>query len=110
MPSFALKYPLPLLSQNSKQVATIINWTILIFLFNSLKLHKIIVQENLGGIASIPEDQQTQKLRGADGQNPNLKTLVRCFPLYSILLAIGNPTIDLFSLDIEGKNWSLAQI
>jgi hypothetical protein len=27
---------------------------------------------------------------------------VQCFPLYSILLALGNPTVDLFSLDIEG--------
>ena len=25
-----------------------------------------------------------------------------CVPLYTILLAIGNPTIDYFSLDIEG--------
>ena len=62
-----------------------------------------IDQENLGGIASIPEDPLTQRLRGANSQDPNVKTLVRCFPLYSILLAIGNPTIDLFSLDIEGK-------
>ena len=62
-----------------------------------------IDQDNLGGIASIPEDPLTQRLRGANSQDPNVKTLVRCFPLYSILLAIGNPTIDLFSLDIEGK-------
>jgi hypothetical protein len=27
---------------------------------------------------------------------------VQCFPLYSILLALGNPTVDIFSLDIEG--------
>ena len=27
---------------------------------------------------------------------------VTCFPLYSILLALGNPTVDYFSLDIEG--------
>lgn len=27
---------------------------------------------------------------------------MQCFPLYSILLALGNPTVDLFSLDIEG--------
>ena len=25
-----------------------------------------------------------------------------CFPLHSILFAIGNPSIDYFSLDIEG--------
>ena len=27
---------------------------------------------------------------------------VQCFPLYSVLLAMGNPTIDYMSLDIEG--------
>jgi hypothetical protein len=27
---------------------------------------------------------------------------MQCFPLYSVLLALGNPTVDLFSLDIEG--------
>ena len=27
---------------------------------------------------------------------------VTCIPLYTILLAIGNPTVDFFSLDVEG--------
>jgi len=27
---------------------------------------------------------------------------MQCFPLYSLLMALGNPVIDLFSLDIEG--------
>ncbi|TRY67100.1 hypothetical protein TCAL_14697 [Tigriopus californicus] len=26
----------------------------------------------------------------------------QCFPLYSVLLALGNPKVDYFSLDIEG--------
>jgi len=43
-------------------------------------------------------------MRGDKSNNPDMKTNVQCFPLYSILLAIGNPVIDLFSLDIEGKN------
>lgn len=31
------------------------------------------------------------------------KTLhLQCFPVYSVLLALGNPTVDYFSLDIEG--------
>lgn len=29
--------------------------------------------------------------------------LVQCFPLYSILLALGNPRVDFMSLDIEGS-------
>jgi len=28
--------------------------------------------------------------------------IVQCFPLYSLLLALGNPRVDFFSLDIEG--------
>jgi hypothetical protein len=27
---------------------------------------------------------------------------MQCFPIYSVLMALGNPTVDLFSLDIEG--------
>ncbi len=27
---------------------------------------------------------------------------VRCYPLYTLLLAMGNPTVHFFSLDIEG--------
>ncbi len=41
-------------------------------------------------------------MRGEYSFDPAMKTKVECFPLYSILLAIGNPQIDLFSLDIEG--------
>ena len=41
MPSIALKYPLPLLSQNSKQVAPMIKLTILNFRFNCLILNRL---------------------------------------------------------------------
>ncbi len=30
---------------------------------------------------------------------------VQCFPLYSVLLALGNPVVDYFSLDIEGAEF-----
>jgi hypothetical protein len=30
-----------------------------------------------------------------------------CFPLYSVLLALGNPTVDYFSLDVEGAEWPI---
>jgi hypothetical protein len=32
---------------------------------------------------------------------------MQCFPLYSILMAVGNPTVDLFSLDIEGAEFQV---
>ena len=36
-----------------------------------------------------------------------IKTL--CFPLYSILIAIGNPTVHYFSLDVEGAELPILQ-
>ncbi len=52
----------------------------------------------------MPEDKLMQRMRGENNAaNPNAKALVKCFPLHSILLAIGNPLIDLFSIDIEGR-------
>ena len=30
---------------------------------------------------------------------------LQCFPLYSLLLAVGNPTINFLSLDIEGAEF-----
>ena len=31
----------------------------------------------------------------------------QCFPVYSLLLALGNPTVNLFSLDIEGLEYQV---
>ena len=35
------------------------------------------------------------------------KIKVQCFPLYSVLKAIGNPKVDYFSLDIEGSEFQV---
>ncbi len=35
---------------------------------------------------------------------------VQCFPLYSVLLALGNPTVDIFSLDIEGAELQVLRV
>ena len=32
---------------------------------------------------------------------------LQCFPLYSLVLALGNPTINYFSLDIEGAEFKV---
>ena len=32
---------------------------------------------------------------------------MQCFPFYSLLLAIGNPTVNLLSLDIEGAEFDV---
>ena len=34
---------------------------------------------------------------------------VQCFPLYSVLKALGNPLVDYFSLDIEGAEFAVLQ-
>ena len=36
------------------------------------------------------------------------KIKVQCFPLYSVLRAIGNPRVDYFSLDIEGPEFQVS--
>ena len=33
---------------------------------------------------------------------------IQCFPLYSLLLAVGNPTVNLLSLDIEGAEFEVS--
>ena len=33
---------------------------------------------------------------------------MQCFPIYSMLLAVGNPTVDYMSLDIEGAEFDVS--
>ena len=39
----------------------------------------------------------------------NQTTEETCLPLYSILLALGNPRVDYFSLDVEGAEIGILQ-
>ncbi len=44
----------------------------------------------------------------ADAVDPKMNLVqAKCFPLYSILLALENPTVDYFSLDIEGAEFEV---
>jgi len=44
-----------------------------------------------------------QGLVEGDNNMERTQTMMRqCFPLYSLLLALGNPTVDFLSLDVEG--------
>ena len=45
----------------------------------------------------VPEHVKDDEVRGTSYD-------LQCFPLYSLLLAVGNPTINYFSLDIEGAS------
>jgi len=39
--------------------------------------------------------------------DPEFDMQLQCFPLYSMLLALGNPTVNLLSLDIEGAEFEI---
>lgn len=52
-------------------------------------------------VGSIQELQNPDMSQGRSSRNANLIT-VQCFPLYSILLAVGQTQVDFFSLDVEG--------
>ncbi|TRY68426.1 hypothetical protein TCAL_07481 [Tigriopus californicus] len=56
-----------------------------------------------GGILDTDHlpDQNMMNLRSGITKGRSLYR-VQCYPLYSLLLAMGNPTVDYFSLDIEG--------
>ena len=53
------------------------------------------------GVAGKIQDEKTFKADGVknDGNLIN----VQCFPLYSILLAVGTTEVDYFSVDVEGS-------
>jgi hypothetical protein len=47
------------------------------------------------------KSKKTNQGKKDKGGNSNIITL-QCFPLYSILLAVGRTKVDFFSLDVEG--------
>jgi len=59
----------------------------------------------LGGIINEVSSSTPHKLE-SDGELSR-KIKVQCFPLYSVLRAIGNPRVDYFSLDIEGPEFQV---
>jgi hypothetical protein len=44
---------------------------------------------------------------GLAQNNTNQPVRMQCLPLYTLLLAIGNPTVDFLSLDIEGPEYEV---
>ena len=45
---------------------------------------------------------------GFSGDEFDRKTIeILCFPLYSIILALGNPTVHYLSLDVEGSEFPI---
>ena len=52
-----------------------------------------------GGMSGLVPDHDQEELE--KGLSYNLQ----CFPVYSLLLALGNPTVNYFSLDIKGAEY-----
>ena len=48
----------------------------------------------------VPEHIEEDRLAGKSYD-------LQCFPLYTILLAVGNPTVHYLSLDIEGAEYQV---
>jgi len=68
------------------------------------KPHFSPFQVGVGGLMSglIPEHDEEERLLG-------LSYDLQCFPLFSTMLAVGNPTINYLSLDIEGAEFQVLQ-
>jgi len=71
---------------------------------------------SLGGEVYTPENSSfaVQVAPGfvSDNENNRQKPgslVLQCFPFYSLLLAMGNPTVNLFVLDIEGFELSVLE-
>ena len=60
--------------------------------------------------------QVSQLQAGLEGRSRNCVGIavtiivLQCLPLYSLLLALGNPTVHYFSLDIEGAELPVLQV
>jgi hypothetical protein len=108
------------------------NWTGLLVEANPLSYQKLLSKNrrvvSVGGCLSPAQHSQKVQfevmatdtisaIHSEDGKGPadfwknndninkeRIKMVtVKCFPLYSILMAMGNPTVDFFSLDVEGS-------
>ena len=60
-------------------------------------------------IGSILENAEISSTVGVNSTTGEDFITVQCFPLYSILLAVGRTTVDFFSLDVEGHELRILQ-
>jgi len=71
---------------------------------------EIVTFDDSGFVSGIIVEGKIRPSKVGDAMNA-LKTeksiQVQCFPLYSILMALGNPHVDYFSLDIEGAELAM---
>ena len=60
-----------------------------------------LLAQAVGGIVGLDEPNPLKNLR--DQIKEKRVQRVQCFPFFSVMMALGNPTIDYFSLDVEGS-------
>lgn len=56
---------------------------------------------------STKQNLLNMNLHIKEQENNEVIYSVQCFPLYSILLAIGQTTVDFFGLDVEGSEYKI---
>ena len=61
-----------------------------------------IPSSSAGGLSDTMESAHYKLIKSKNNQKQPPKITVQCFPLYSMLLAVGRTHIDYFSLDVEG--------
>jgi len=54
---------------------------------------------------NIPSNDRENQKKSFEGLRRTIK--MQCFPIYSMLLAVGNPVVDYMSLDIEGTEYDV---
>eukprot|EP00095_Tigriopus_kingsejongensis_P006167 maker-scaffold40_size501252-snap-gene-2.16 protein:Tk06167 transcript:maker-scaffold40_size501252-snap-gene-2.16-mRNA-1 annotation:"hypothetical protein DAPPUDRAFT_224483" len=65
---------------------------------------------HVGGVKAIKPGPSLAKQRSwTNYQKITFESQVQCFPLYTILMALDNPRVDLFSLDVEGAEIEVLQ-
>ena len=64
---------------------------------------------NVDGVKKIPGNINTNYTSAYLGPSWRKTIKVQCFPLYSVLKALGIPTVHYFSLDIEGAEYPVLQ-
>jgi len=70
--------------------------------FSTKKRPEIVKFDAAGAIGGIINENNEHRPGDGLGKNFRQELTMQCVPFYSVIKALGNPTIDFMSLDIEG--------
>ena len=57
----------------------------------------------------VDPENSVRAMRGIVSEKTESSLTLQCVPLYTLLLALGNPTVNWFILDIEGAEYQVLQ-